>query len=1272
MRKFLSIILISSICCSISYGQNVPNLANESVLSSNSGMSSELSSVPVNIFTGVPQIGVPIYSYSSPRNGLSLNISLDYYAGGVQVAQSAGTVGVGWYLNAGGSIVRTVRGAPDDMPTSGYLYAAAIPTDYRSNGDKYFFDSLDAQQDIFQFNFNGRSGKFFMGKNGQIVVVPNSKLKVIPTFGAGGLAQRIVAFRIITEDGTKYDFNNAESATITTQAADSTLFRSAYSGKAYFSSWYLGQIIAPFNTDTIKINYTTQANNYSFAYPEMTFVKNPDTTRIKTIMPAGLNSSTDLRISSVIFPEKTSISFTYNLSNLVTKIKISDSIFRSGFLLNYLTNYYDPYSHSNIAIRPQLTSVVPYTATRRNFGYSFSYYGFLGSSIVNGLIEKSSDYWGFFNDASEIPRSNNFPSVNGYPWSSDRNPDSASAINSSLQSVTLPTGGTITYDYELNDHYPYIKTPYNVSISPTTAYSGTISLNQVFNTKQQLTFILDSTVSRTGSIPVSGTGNLIVYIKNTAGTLTYATDTISLYNLFYEGIATFSFNVPNGSYQLNIPAVTGTTITGSFPVNIKWENKTYDNTHISNFAGGIRVKKITKRDGPIDPNPVIEQYKYINTDGTSSGFLGDLPSYFYYYLESVNFGGLTTTSYTVVSGEPVNTMDYAQGSPVGYSRVEVYKGTTTHNLGKTVYEFTNLQDVNSGVFTEAFPYVPQDLRDYGIGLPKKVSVYDSTGSLIKRTVNNYVFDSSFYRNSNFKSLKLGNTYTYVNGDPNNTATPRTRTYIGQEYYPVTGHAYLASSYDTLFQPNGSQNTSYVNYYYDTNYNVIKSVRSYDRTRGLQLENRLYYPYNYTISGPIKTFRDSSIITPVISSESWITGDANPRIIAGSITDYQSTAGYLKPLATYALQSNAPVSQSTIGTFNPAVLNRNTTYFVKQANFVSYDNKGNLQQAQNALSGINNSVIMDYNKQFPVAKVSNAAYNDIAYTSFESDGTGNWTITGTARDSLNAMTGKKSYNLSSGNITKSGLTSTTYYLLTVWAKSGTTVNVNSSPLSTVIASQQGWNFYSTTLSGITSVTVSGSGSIDELRLHPKDANMVTTTYEPMVGVTSTTDANNTITYNEYDNLNRIKLVRDKDKNILKKYDYSDSNMVISQGPIWTLVNYQCDGLVDGLVDSTFQDTNIYSDTYNSSFTNHGTDYCRCYVPVAHPDYQLISSICTVADQICYTYSAYIKIINPDNTYYWTWKSVYHYHWIANNSNSADFTEYNPSHGHSLGCSTYIPF
>ena len=54
--------------------------------------------------------------------------------------------------------------------------------------------------------------------------------------------------------------------------------------------------------------------------------------------------------------------------------------------------------------------------------------------------------------------------------------------------------------------------------------------------------------------------------------------------------------------------------------------------------------------------------------------------------------------------------------------------------------------------------------------------------------------------------------------------------------------------------------------------------------------------------------------------------------------------------------------------------------------------------------------MDYCQVYPVAKVSNAGISDIAYNSFEADGTGNWSIASILRDTASALTGKKSQGL----------------------------------------------------------------------------------------------------------------------------------------------------------------------------------------------------------------------------------------------------------------------
>ncbi len=54
----------------------------------------------------------------------------------------------------------------------------------------------------------------------------------------------------------------------------------------------------------------------------------------------------------------------------------------------------------------------------------------------------------------------------------------------------------------------------------------------------------------------------------------------------------------------------------------------------------------------------------------------------------------------------------------------------------------------------------------------------------------------------------------------------------------------------------------------------------------------------------------------------------------------------------------------------------------------------------------------------------------------------------------------------------------------------------------------------------------------------DKALVTTyTYIPLVGMTSTTDPNNFSTYYEYDNLNRLKIIKDSNKNIVKTFSYN---------------------------------------------------------------------------------------------------------------------------------------
>ena len=117
-RLYIFIFLVGLLGNNIMYAQ-IP-ASSQSLPSPNVAALGLYGEIPVSKFTGMPDISVPIYEV--PVGDFKLPFSLHYHAAGIRPDQHPGWVGMGWNLNTGGVVSRTVKGKPDDCNVKNHTY----------------------------------------------------------------------------------------------------------------------------------------------------------------------------------------------------------------------------------------------------------------------------------------------------------------------------------------------------------------------------------------------------------------------------------------------------------------------------------------------------------------------------------------------------------------------------------------------------------------------------------------------------------------------------------------------------------------------------------------------------------------------------------------------------------------------------------------------------------------------------------------------------------------------------------------------------------------------------------------------------------------------------------------------------------------------------------------------------------------------------------------------------------------------------------------------
>ncbi len=301
-----------------------------------------------------------------------------------------------------------------------------------------------------------------------------------------------------------------------------------------------------------------------------------------------------------------------------------------------------------------------------------------------------------------------------------------------------------------------------------------------------------------------------------------------------------------------------------------------------------------------------------------------------------------------------------------------------------------------------------------------------------------------------------------------------------------------------YLPTGPIETITKNLYENTSHYQVTQVEQKD-SKGVKKYSKIYYPHEMQASYPFDPIWSSLIysnrIAESIKKESYLNAILPAQRLSIENTIYKSVGLMLVP----------DILQFATGT-NP---------LESRIQFHQYDVTGNPTEVSR-INDVKTSVLYGYNSTLAIAQIHNASINQVFHTSFEAGEEGGNSAVNDSR------TGQAS-RMAGYSKVLSGLTANTNYVLSYWQKVNSVWIIQSQVVSLNSAT--------------TTYTISLTGQLDEVRFYPQNAQMGSFTYDTGMGLTSVTDPNNRSTFYQYDELGRLKLIKDDQGKILKTYQYN---------------------------------------------------------------------------------------------------------------------------------------
>lgn len=1082
--------------------------------------------LPLNGSTGGFNYSVPICTVKS--GDITLPISVNYFSNGARVDELAGIVGINWSLNAGGVVSRVIKDYPDEL---GYRWYPALQDDPLQNPDMVIKiantkpsqggTAYDGEQDWFSFNVNGISGSFFFDENLNPHVLSESRVKI-----SYELSGQFTKFTLIDESGFKYIFggssNFIESNFLLNQCDD-------YPNGQYNTSWFLQEIVSPKN-NSITFTY---ANNEIYYLTDLTI-----NTTISGDCQGVYHSSYKGCLSSSYFQSKVlssihfknnSVNFEYDANRIdgggkklsVIKVKHNSALINQiEFGYNMVGVRSTPYNSgldilSEPGLEPDhlkhrlfLKEILfkGNLQTLNNKKYLFEYYE---EEQLPMRLSYSKDKFGYNNGSTNSsPFSSELKSyedlISKVPGSFIGNFSANKAVNTNkvyygmLKKITYPTGGSTMVEYEANSDT--VVTEQNLDNTESMILVKYCDMPDVINSFEF--------VSNGNPINFEAFADYQGFSCDQAAY--FDKYSIKIYKdsqLVFDQYVSYGFELEtdktkqcksswSGSYNFEpICTVAGSTYKVSMTLDAD-SNAVYGNVKIfynkelslvstTKYSGGARVKRIVDYTGGNEYNGRNFYYNKLEEFPSTNTTLRN-------YYEPI-----LSKSSTVSIWCPILTDPYLKCFQYGEKAITIYQISTNafnssylNRQGSSYYVVTEIFDSNgkkNGALEREFipstSSIGRMIKGWQVyGVPPS-----NNGDMYKdkiRVENLYDVDNDLISKKRYHYTTVEDNYL--------TATVARKNWVhpaDPEYLEDTSQDVCASKPDPLI--------NYSVWVYENHFGVVKldTIVKTDYMDNGDVENITSYTYGTAPYYLLKSSSTTNSLGEIIKSEFTYPTD----LIGVEQTPYMQELvngnRISEPVITKTFKGNSKLSQkhfkygqsSSTGNllipteihFRKGDLDINiNTDEDRKLQLLNFDSYGNILEYKQE-DGLHICYIWGYNQEYPIAKIENATYSQV-----------------------------------SGQV--SNLQSLS----------------NSDNNRTIDLRDSNGDIYS--YSGNEGLL---REALNTLRNSLPNAQLTTYTYDPLVGVTSITDAKGYTTYYEYDDFNRLKQVIDVAGHILSENEYN---------------------------------------------------------------------------------------------------------------------------------------